>query len=125
MNDTPEKPNRRKAAKALTRQKLSEAAKALFTTQPYEEANIRDIAVKAGMSTGAFFATWDSKAECWTDLMKSPPPVDSSLTRAAPAMLDLLREISDRRTLGPTLDNRVDELIGAAEAPFPPKPMEA
>jgi AcrR family transcriptional regulator len=55
--------NRRQAAKVRTRQKVLEAARALFAERGYEPATIRDIAKVAGMSTGAVFANFQDKAE--------------------------------------------------------------
>lgn len=61
-NDAP-RLNRRQAAKVRTRQKVMEAARALFAQRGYEPATIRDIAKGAGMSTGAVFANFQDKAE--------------------------------------------------------------
>jgi AcrR family transcriptional regulator len=55
--------NRRQAAKVRTRQKVLDAARALFAERGYEPATIRDIAKGAGMSTGAVFANFQDKAE--------------------------------------------------------------
>ena len=55
--------NRRQAAKIRTRQKVLDAARALFAERGYEPATIRDIAKGAGMSTGAVFANFQDKAE--------------------------------------------------------------
>ena len=55
--------NRRQAAKVRTRQKVLDAARALFAGRGYEPATIRDIARGAGMSTGAVFANFQDKAE--------------------------------------------------------------
>jgi len=55
--------NRRQAAKVRTRQKVLDAARALFAERGYDAATIRDIAKGAGMSTGAVFANFQDKAE--------------------------------------------------------------
>lgn len=55
--------NRRQVAKIRTRQKVLDAARALFAERGYEPATIRDIAKGAGMSTGAVFANFQDKAE--------------------------------------------------------------
>ncbi len=55
--------NRRQAAKVRTRQKVLDAARALFAERGYDAATIRDIAKVAGMSTGAVFANFQDKAE--------------------------------------------------------------
>ncbi len=61
-SDTPTL-NRRQAAKIRTRQKVLDAARALFAERGYDPATIRDIAREAGMSTGAVFANFQDKAE--------------------------------------------------------------
>jgi AcrR family transcriptional regulator len=53
--------NRRQQAKAVTRQKVLDAAKNLFATVGYKAATIRGIAKGAGMSTGAVFANFEDK----------------------------------------------------------------
>lgn len=65
LSDDSEAPrlNRRQAAKVRTRQKVLDAARALFAERGYEPATIRDIARGAGMSTGAVFANFQDKAE--------------------------------------------------------------
>ena len=65
ISDETEAPrlNRRQAAKVRTRQKVLDAARALFAERGYEPATIRDIARGAGMSTGAVFANFQDKAE--------------------------------------------------------------
>ena len=54
-------PNQRQKAKALTRQKVLDAAERLFSKVGYKAATIRDIAADAGMSTGAVFNSFDDK----------------------------------------------------------------
>lgn len=54
----------RQRAKALTRQKVLSAAREAFIEHGYLKATIRDIAKIAGMSTGAFFASFESKEAC-------------------------------------------------------------
>ncbi|WP_225910349.1 TetR/AcrR family transcriptional regulator [Brevundimonas pondensis] len=53
--------NRRQHAKAVTRQKVLDAAENLFGTVGYKAATIRGIAKDAGMSTGAVFANFEDK----------------------------------------------------------------
>lgn len=69
--------NRRVAAKALTKSKVMLSARALWE-QPgtYEAVGIREIAKGAGMSTGAVFANFNSKADLWRAVMGYEPPVD-------------------------------------------------
>lgn len=56
-------PSQRLLSKQRTRQKVMEAARALFSEHGYEAATIRDIARRAGMSTGAVFANFQDKAD--------------------------------------------------------------
>jgi len=61
--------NRRQAAKVRTRQKVLDAARALFAERGYEPATIRDIAKGAGMSTGAVFASFTDKPELFDAIL--------------------------------------------------------
>jgi AcrR family transcriptional regulator len=81
----------RDAAKEVTRKRIVAAARKLFTTHTYESTGIRDIAAEAGYSTGAVFNCFANKEQVWREAMGTEPPVDSPLTRAAPAMLDFIR----------------------------------
>lgn len=79
--------NRRVLAKARTRAKVIASAAALWAEPgTYESVGIREIAKGAGMSTGAVFANFDSKADLWREVMGYEPPVDGPEVRA------LLRE---------------------------------
>jgi AcrR family transcriptional regulator len=115
--------NRRQVAKAATRQKVMDAAAALFA-DGYGSATIRDIAKAAGMSTGAVFANFTDKADLWRQVMGTEPPVETSVTRAAPAMLAALLALQavrpsnwdddqDPETLAAWL--KADEVIAQAE----------
>lgn len=84
--------NRRQAAKIRTRQKVLDAARALFAERGYEPATIRDIAKGAGMSTGAVFANFQDKAELFeavlaedmariTDVVKSGAEAEARSVR--------------------------------------------
>lgn len=73
MTDQPPPLNRRQTAKRNTRSKVLEASKALFAEEGYEKATIRAIATRAGMSTGAFFASFESKAEAYEEITGHPP----------------------------------------------------
>lgn len=72
----------REEAKAATRAALVEAARRCWAKPgSYETQGIRDIAAKAGYSTGAVFANFDSKADLWREAMGYEPPVDSHAVR--------------------------------------------
>lgn len=78
----PAKLNRRQQAKARTRVKVMQAARDLFGELGYDGATIRDIAKRAGMSTGAVFANFTDK----TDLFEAIYAEDSE------AMMDAMRD---------------------------------
>lgn len=65
----PRPPSRRALAKQETRAKVLAAAKQLFSEQGYERATIRDIAARAGMSTGAVFANFSDKADLFREII--------------------------------------------------------
>jgi AcrR family transcriptional regulator len=62
-------PTRRALAKQQTRSKVLAAARRLFSEQGYEGATIRDIAMAAGMSTGAVFASFADKSELFREIL--------------------------------------------------------
>lgn len=78
----PAKLNRRQEAKARTRVKVMQAARELFGELGYDGATIRDIAKRAGMSTGAVFANFTDK----TDLF------EAIYTEDAEMMMDVMRD---------------------------------
>jgi AcrR family transcriptional regulator len=85
---TPEKGlNRRQKAKARTRERVLSAAAALFEEVGYEKAVIRDIAKRAGMSTGAVFANFESKAALY-EAIEGHPPVTA---KAGAHLLEIVR----------------------------------
>jgi AcrR family transcriptional regulator len=62
-------PNRRVLSKMRTRAKVLEAARALFNERGYEASTIRDIARRAGMSTGAVFANFEDKSDLFEAIL--------------------------------------------------------
>jgi AcrR family transcriptional regulator len=83
--------NRRQAAKVRTRQKVLEAARALFAERGYEPATIRDIAKGAGMSTGAVFANFQDKAELFEAVLTEDLAGLAETIKAAAAAESTLR----------------------------------
>ncbi len=83
--------NRRQAAKVRTRQKVLDAARALFAERGYEPATIRDIAKGAGMSTGAVFANFQDKAELFEAVLAEDLARLGETLRAAAARESTLR----------------------------------
>jgi len=63
----------RQRAKIATRARVLKAARELFAEVGYEKATIRAIAKRAGMSTGAFFASFESKADAYEEITGHPP----------------------------------------------------
>jgi AcrR family transcriptional regulator len=99
--------NQRAAAKAATRDRAIASAQKLWAEPgSYEAQGIREIAADMGMSTGAVFANFASKADLWVAAFPAAPvPVDSVLTRAAPRLLALLkRELEDGFTAQAYMD---------------------
>tara|TARA_R110002167_G_scaffold21126_3_gene76926 strand:- start:362 stop:1150 length:789 start_codon:yes stop_codon:yes gene_type:complete len=91
--------NRRQAAKVRTRQKVLDAARALFAERGYDAATIRDIAKEAGMSTGAVFANFQDKAELFEavlsqDMAKLADILKGGVVPDAPVRERLLGAIS-------------------------------
>ena len=78
----PAKLNRRQEAKAKTRAKVMQAARELFGELGYDGATIRDIARRAGMSTGAVFANFTDK----TDLF------EAIYTEDAEILMEVMRD---------------------------------
>lgn len=83
--------NRRQAAKIRTRQKVLDAARALFAERGYEPATIRDIAKGAGMSTGAVFANFQDKAELFEAVLSEDMAKLAVTLKAAAAAEATLR----------------------------------
>lgn len=96
-----ERLNKRQHAKALTRQKVIDGARACWAKPgSYVErtpggAGIREIAKHIKMSTGAVFANFDSKDDLWRAAFDCEPPIDSIMTRAAPALFEALQDLVD------------------------------
>lgn len=73
------RPNQRAIAKQRTRERITSAAKTLFSERGYEGATIRDIAKMAGMSTGAVFASFTDKSDLFAEIAEG---VQADLHRA-------------------------------------------
>lgn len=100
--------NKRTAAKLKTRQRVMDAARTVWTAPgSYHTQGIREVAAKAGLSTGAVFANFDSKEDLWLAVFECPAPIDSPLTRAAPEMRRVLQNLIEQRP----------EVIGTLPAP--------
>lgn len=81
--------------KAATRElAISTARKCWADPGTYETQGMREIAAAMGMSTGAIFANFASKADLWRAAMGYEPPVDCVETREVLRPLGV-REIED------------------------------
>lgn len=86
---------RRQAAKIRTADKVLEAARHHFSTVGWEKGTIRAIAKQAGMSTGAVFANYDSKAVLYRAAMGHDPITPE---QGARAILELKRALGEDST---------------------------
>lgn len=82
--------NKRVEAKEKTRQKAITAARKAFAVTDYHAVSIRDLAKAMGMSTGAIFANFTSKADLWRASMPLTVPADIPVTRASMMLIDAL-----------------------------------
>jgi AcrR family transcriptional regulator len=108
---TTDKPlNRRQQAKARTRQRVLDAAQGLFA-QPggYEAGTIRQIAKVAGMSTGAVFANFDSKADLYRAIYGHGPIGVADAHRLVRLLVGFLETGGDVFTVERTLAELVPE----------------
>jgi AcrR family transcriptional regulator len=62
-------PSKRSIGKARTREKILQAAKAMFMSHGFDGANLRAIATQAGLSTGALFANFENKADLFNAIV--------------------------------------------------------
>lgn len=74
--------NRRQASKLRTADRVLKAARDHFSTVGWERGTIRAIAKQAGMSTGAVFANYDSKAVLYRAAMGHDPITPEEGARA-------------------------------------------
>lgn len=81
--------NRRAEAKEKTRRKAIMAARKAFATTDYHAVTIRGLAKIMKMSTGAIFGNFTGKADLWEASMPLPVPADTSVTRAAPLLMQV------------------------------------
>ncbi|WP_313010692.1 TetR/AcrR family transcriptional regulator [Brevundimonas sp.] len=66
--------NKRQISKELTALRVIAAARFAFTNTGFFASTTRDIARRAGMSTGSVFATAPDKESLWVLAMGGPPP---------------------------------------------------
>jgi AcrR family transcriptional regulator len=76
---------RRSLAKLQTREKVLQAARQLFCERGYDASTIRDIALAAGMSTGAVFASFSDKSDLFDEIINQDAAAMVGPMRAAAA----------------------------------------
>lgn len=81
--------NRRQAAKIRTADKVLDAARHHFSTVGWAKGTIRAIAKQAGMSTGAVFANYDSKAVLYRAAMGHDPITPEQARELALSLMDI------------------------------------
>jgi hypothetical protein len=79
---------KRSEQKAATRKLLVRIATAAFARQPYSEVTFRGLARAAGVSTGAYFASWKSKEELYEEVTGRRPP--EAVAAHVPEIVDFL-----------------------------------
>ena len=82
----------RAAGKARSRRRLIEAAKRLIMERGYEGATVRDIAARAGLSTGAVFASFNDKAELFDEVLTADCEAQVAAMQAAAAGIGTVQE---------------------------------
>lgn len=94
---------KRDSAAAATRAKVTKAARECFTERGFEAVTVRDVAMRAGTSTGAIFSHFQGKEALFEGAMGRKPPLER--------VRQLLTEAS---TLGPStvLPGWARELLG-------------
>ena len=103
-------PSLREAQRAVTRDRLRQGARAVFSERPYTEATIDEIALRSGVARATFYLHYDSKRTLLRDLLVEDMTAHRRLYHrladlgAEPALADLERWIrrymkafSDRR----------------------------
>ena len=93
----PSLPGARAVQKAMTRDRILMAARALFADRPYAQARLRDVSRMSGVSIGGLHGHFSDKADLWRAAMECEPPLDSDLVRASGRLLDMLRGLHAAR----------------------------
>lgn len=62
-------PSLREAQRAVTRDRLRQGARAVFSERPYTEATIDEIALRSGVARATFYLHYDSKRALLRDLL--------------------------------------------------------
>ena len=86
-------------AKAATRAKILVTAREAFHHHGYPAVRVRDIAKIAGMSTGAIFASWPTKAALFQEAMNEPAPDIPAWLKHLAESIALVRGDDERAAL--------------------------
>lgn len=117
MADVAANSHSRKAAKAATRARVLQSAKAAFEHVGYEAATIRLIARSAGLSTGAVFSSFLDKRALYSAVY-GHEPVTQEAARALIAEVEQLRhQLAGSPKAPPRMDEEIArqrELVGPA-----------
>jgi AcrR family transcriptional regulator len=79
MSDPMKSRERKRPTRAQTRERLIEAARAVFAERAYEHASLDEIAAAAGLTKGAIYSNFGSKDELFYALMRDQ--IDERLRR--------------------------------------------
>lgn len=99
----------RQAQRERTRAKALETARRLFNENAYDRVSLRRIFSELGMTTGAFYASFESKEDLWVQAMGTPPPGDRAATRHADELQAKLRELVSAVRSGADLEPVLSE----------------
>lgn len=94
----------RKIAAERTRADLISAARILWTSpDEYDAHGIRDVAKRAGYTTGALYAQFPGKAALYKAAFGRPAPDECPITKAAHDMFRVLQNLIENRpeAIGP------------------------
>lgn len=105
-NKAPIYRSKRGLQKAMSRDKILEAAARLFKQRGYDGVGIDEIMATAGMTAGGFYAHFPSKRALFAEVVKDLPTID--IIREAAASLPpekALRSVMDQYLSGQHRDN--------------------
>ncbi|WP_029416670.1 helix-turn-helix domain-containing protein [Brevundimonas bacteroides] len=66
---------------------------ALFSQEPYEQVTVRRVAAAAGVTSGALFHQFATKADLWRAVMGTVPPLDHPARRSVGEIEAALRAL--------------------------------
>lgn len=96
---------KRDESKAATAEQVKAAAKSLFRQLGFERVTIRDVAMRAGLSTGAIFASFEGKGELFKACFGRPAPT-------ARHVADVLVKAKNGQAFPHELETLARDLVG-------------